>query len=579
MPSTFTKDQQPTIRRLKLKQKHFYILLFGVLCVNFLGLFNDIFDVDSALYACISKHIVNTNDFVNLIVWDKDWLDKPHFPFWVCAISMKILGVNSFAYKLPSFVFFCIGLWYTYKLAKVLYNRTIAQYSVLITGTALHIMLSNNDVRAEAILLGLIMGGIYHLYQFSNKNKVSHLLAAALFSAFAVMTKGVFILIILYSAVWGDLVLRNKWKNIFSIKWIIVVVLTLVFTLPEIFALYYQFDAHPEKIVFGTTNVSGIKFFFWDSQFGRFFNSGPIKGEGDPFFFLHTVLWAFAPWALIAYAGLFIELYQRVKKGIVADEYITVCGFGVIFIIFSISKFQLPHYTNIVFPLLAIHTSQTLVRWSDQKKWIEQVSKISIQLYCGLFFMICIGIMFFYFNEVQYLGATLSGILLGCIVYYNLKKGTVQKHIVMGIICSLIMGTFIHEVFYKDVLTYQGGTAAARYLNEEFEEREVHQDVESWLFQFYLNAKHQSSIDLESLQNTPPESRPLIYTDYSFLKKLEKNNIPYQIINQYGSFHITTMNLAFLNAETRASSLDTLLIIDLKIPQLSKTNECEKKNL
>ena len=36
------------------------------------------------------------------------------------------------------------------------------------------------------------------------------------------------------------------------------------------------------------TSVSGIRFFFWDSQFGRFFNTGPIKGSGDPFFYFHT---------------------------------------------------------------------------------------------------------------------------------------------------------------------------------------------------------------------------------------------------------------------------------------------------
>jgi 4-amino-4-deoxy-L-arabinose transferase-like glycosyltransferase len=35
------------------------------------------------------------NDFVNLYN-NTDWLDKPHFPFWITATSLKILGVNSF---------------------------------------------------------------------------------------------------------------------------------------------------------------------------------------------------------------------------------------------------------------------------------------------------------------------------------------------------------------------------------------------------------------------------------------------------------------------------------------------------
>ncbi|NME68302.1 ArnT family glycosyltransferase [Flammeovirga aprica] len=564
-----------------MKQKHFIILLLGVLSVNAFGLFNDVFDVDSALYASISKHIVVTSDYINLIVQEKDWLDKPHFPFWVCAISMNIFGINGFAYKLPSFIFFCIGLWYTYKLAEVLYNKKIAQYSVLITGTALHIMLSNNDVRAETILLGLIMGGIYHLYQFSNKNIILHLFAGALFSAFAVMTKGIFILIILYSAIWGDLILRNKWKSILHFRWLLVLFLTLIFTLPEIYALYVQFDAHPEKVVFGTTNVSGIKFFFWDSQFGRFFNSGPIKGEGDPFFFLHTVLWAFAPWVLIAYSGIIEAAYQRIKKGISADEYVTVCGFTFIFFIFSISKFQLPHYTNIVFPLLGIHAAHTIVNWSEKKTWINKITKISIQLYAGLFLLVCIGIMSFYFNEINTLGIALSIALLSCIIFFKLKiaDNIQQKFIVMGVISSLILGTFVHEVFYKDVLTYQGGVNAARYINDEHQDREVHLGLVSWPAQFYLKGNYRTQIELNTLKNQPIEDRPLLVANSSHIKTLRENDIPFRLIKRYGSFHITTLNAEFLNANTREASLDTLLIIDLNTKQFFKTDEYEEKNL
>lgn len=68
-------------------------------------------------------------------------------------------------------------------------------------------------------------------------------------------------------------------------------IILLIFISPELICLYIQFDSHPEKIVFGNTHVSGIRFFFWDSQFGRFFNTGPIKGKGDPFFlYAHVIV-------------------------------------------------------------------------------------------------------------------------------------------------------------------------------------------------------------------------------------------------------------------------------------------------
>jgi hypothetical protein len=89
-------------------------------------------------------------------------------------------------------------------------------------------------------------------------------------------------------AIGGHLLITRQWKQLFSVKWLIAAALILIFIVPELYCLYVQFDAHPEKLIFNTHNVSGIKFFFWDSQFGRFFNTGPIKGHGDPFFFVHT---------------------------------------------------------------------------------------------------------------------------------------------------------------------------------------------------------------------------------------------------------------------------------------------------
>ncbi|MBL0132485.1 MAG: hypothetical protein IPP43_16420 [Chitinophagaceae bacterium] len=93
------------------------------------------------------------------------------------------------------------------------------------------------------------------------------------------MTKGVFTLIPVGAAMAGELIIKKNWKELFHWKWLVAGALLVVFISPELYSLWYQFDRHPEKTVFGKTNVSGIRFFLWDSQFGRFLNSGPIKGK------------------------------------------------------------------------------------------------------------------------------------------------------------------------------------------------------------------------------------------------------------------------------------------------------------
>lgn len=115
------------------------------------------------------------------------------------------------------------------------------------------------------------------------------------------MTKGPFVLIPVASVAMLPALLRRepvRWG-----RWALGVGLVCLFLTPELYCLYRQFDAHPEKLVFERTQVSGVRWFLWDSQFGRFTNTAAIRGPGEPSFFFHTVLWAFFPWGFLLYAA------------------------------------------------------------------------------------------------------------------------------------------------------------------------------------------------------------------------------------------------------------------------------------
>ncbi len=88
------------------------------------------------------------------------------------------------------------------------------------------------------------------------------------------MTKGPFVVICIAAGFIVEWAVKKQWSQFINYKWYVAILLIALFSLPELYCLYVQFDMHPEKIVFGQTNVSGIRFFFWDSQFGRFFNNG-----------------------------------------------------------------------------------------------------------------------------------------------------------------------------------------------------------------------------------------------------------------------------------------------------------------
>jgi 4-amino-4-deoxy-L-arabinose transferase-like glycosyltransferase len=252
-----------------------------------------------------------------------------------------------------------MGAYYTYLFAKKYYSKQVGFWAAFFLLSAQHILLSDNDIRAEAYLTGLLIAAIYHFAVCLDDKKNTHLIIAVFFSACAVMTKGVFTLIPVAGAIAGNLILKKRWKELFHIRWVFALLLLVIFISPEIYSLWQQFDRHPEKTVFGETGVSGIRFFLWDSQFGRFFNTGPIKGKGDPSFFLHTLLWAFLPWSIVMYMSL-VHKFKGIKQQIAfeANEWYSLLGSLSALIIFSLSKFQLPYYTNIIFPLLAILTAR-----------------------------------------------------------------------------------------------------------------------------------------------------------------------------------------------------------------------------
>ena len=111
------------------------------------------------------------------------------------------------------------------------------------------------------------------------------------------MTKGVFTLITISSGLCCMWAYQGRWRELLRWKWLAALTVTLLCVMPEVLALYRQFDMHPEKTVFDQTGVSGIRFFLWDSQFGRFFNVGPITNkDGNKLFFVLVFLWAFLPW-------------------------------------------------------------------------------------------------------------------------------------------------------------------------------------------------------------------------------------------------------------------------------------------
>ena len=312
---------------------------------------------DPIVYAVLAKNIVQSNNWSDLIYRGTDWLDKPHFPFWINAVFFKLFGTSVRTYVFCGMVFHFIGSVYTGLIAKRLFNRRIGLLAVLLYLSTLHLLSSSVDVRAEAYLLGLIIPACYYWLKYDSSSKAKYLLAASLLSACSLMTKGPFVVIVVFSGILATGCWKEWLRKAVSLKWILGYAVTLIFTLPELISLYLQFDLHKDKVVFGKTGVSGVAWFFWGSQFGRFLGTGQIRQHAwDPFFYMHTLLWSLMPWTLVFLLALIWHIRSRKSLDCKVRSSLQYLHMTIwpMFIVFSLAKFHLDHYINIILPFTVI---------------------------------------------------------------------------------------------------------------------------------------------------------------------------------------------------------------------------------
>jgi 4-amino-4-deoxy-L-arabinose transferase-like glycosyltransferase len=532
------------------------------IALNANGLFIDILEPDGALYATIAKRIALTGDWINLWAEGHDWLDKPHLPFWLSAISFKIFGINAFAYKLPGFICWLLSGWYTYKIAAAFCDKYTARFAVVIYIFSLHAILNNFDVRAEPFLTAFSIAAIYYLYKAQLTGKLFPLVLASLMAAFSVMTKGIFVLITIGSGFIIYWIVSGEWKQFVNYRWYLFVILVLLFITPELYCLYQQFDLHPEKVVFGKTNVSGIRFFFWDSQFGRFFNTGPITGSGEPTFFLHTTLWAFLPWSILFYIAVFQLLRKAGNSDINDKKRWIIYGSALItFLLFSFSGFQLPHYISILFPQFAIITAAYLTKVTSNRAF-NRIRNWQYFLIATAVLAVC---LLSYYSKIGYSLLVPAFALVIAIAAIFFTGDKLAKVVTVGAAFSVILFSFLFNFFYPQLLKYQAGMMAGKFLKEKklpLKAYILKPVFYTYSYEFYAPGFVERIENFDNLQEIlTSQNTGAFYTSENTLLELKQNGFSFDVLQKFSYYQISMLKGEFLDPSTRPAQLETMCLI------------------
>ncbi len=415
-------------------------------------------DIDASQYASISREMLENKSYLQVFDLGNDYLDKPPMLFWLSALSMKLLGVHDWAYRLPSFLFAVLAVYATYQLALLFYKKEIAQLSAMVLASCQALFLITHDVRCDTMLMGWVAFGLWQMAAWYQTKSWKHFLLAFIAIACGMMTKGPIALMVPAFALVPHFILRREWKQLFRWEYLLGVIIIAIMLIPMSIGLYQQFDLHPGKLINGEPINSGLRFYYWTQSFGRYTGENHFNEMNHFTFLLENMIWSFLPWIFFFLIGLGFALKDLIaKKFRLADkeEWISTGGFIVTYCILARSQAQLPHYIFVVFPLAAIVTAKFLYRllFTDELlKWKKPLLIFHAFIFT-LLWAAAIVLMTWPFEEVPKFVAALAA--FGLIVFLRIlfsKKNQLPVLLTIALFTVTSVNIFLSTAFYPNVL-------------------------------------------------------------------------------------------------------------------------------
>ncbi|MFS4494626.1 ArnT family glycosyltransferase [Maribacter sp. 2308TA10-17] len=550
-----------------ISNTRYWFLLFLVVLVYIAGMFVKLFENDSAQFAVMAMRMVQENDFLSLFKGPEEYLDKPHMHYWLAALSYKIFGIHEWAYRIPGILATLLGAYSCFGLGRLLYNRETGKLAALIFMTAQTIMLSAIDVRTDAVLTGFTVLAIWQLATYIETKSFKNIVLGAFAAGIAFSTKGQIALLVIGFPLLCHLAYTRKWKRFLSWKVLVAILIFAIAIAPMLYAYYHQFDLHPEKIIRGKGERSGIFFIFWEQSFERMSGAGMGKNSSDYFFFFHTFLWVFLPWTILGLAAYGSRIKTLIKLKFKYNskyEFLTLGGITLIFIVISFAQFKLPHYLNITMPLFSVLTASYLYSLYKltKKKTIKVL--LGVQYFIlSLVFIASMLICFYVFKFESNYSYILLGSAFAVIIYFCLKREEYYLRIItLSVYSSLLLNAVLNMHFYPSLLEYQAGSSMAETIAENNIPIDNIYKVSThhtWALDFY-NKKPVKITTMGELNN---KSNIWVYVDDLQLKELQ--NLGFDWDRQYteDQFRITRLQAKFLDPATRKKVLNKRHLIHI----------------
>lgn len=548
--------------------------LIAAICIYLLAIPVDIMDVDAAQYASMSREMIDRGDYLHIFDRSHPYLDKPPFIFWISAGFYQIFGVNNLAFKLPAILFALLGIFSVFRFARLWYDRETALLAAVILATTQGYFHFTNDVRTDVYLTNSAIAAVWLLSEQIKSPKSWYWIPAFFFIGIGMLAKGPLGIVAPGLAIGTHLLITKNWSGIFKWQWLAGLVVTAIVLSPMLYGLYSQYDLHPETLVNNRTHVSGLRFYFWEQSFGRITGENVWKNDSGPFFFIHSFAWSFLPWALFFFAALIHLVRSIIQHGfnmVLAKqrEWISLGGVILPFIALSASRYKLPHYIYVVFPLAAVIAAHYLISLYRNRQEVGFVWLRGVHTFVLFGAWAFVGVIFIWFFPITNPLLILTAMLgFASFIFFAFSKKVLFWHRLIGTSLASILSVNVLMAthFYPEVLNYQSGGKIGKYFLENNlpKDQLFNLNVSSRSLDVYAQTIS-DDIRIDQVDSLL-ERYPTIYlfTDEAGKSDLTKGGFTTRLIQKRDDFPATLLRMNFGNPQKRPETLRPRYLLELR---------------
>ena len=286
-----------------------------------------LFDLDEGAFSEATVEMIHSGNYLSTTLNGEPRYDKPILIYWLQAASVRMLGVSELAFRLPSSA--CASLWamavygFTWRQTR---DRRAALFAAGSLALSLMPGLIGHAAIADALLNLLIALSLLDIYRYSESPGLGRLLRVYLWMALGFLAKGPIavalpLVVSLIHFTWQRRPKQWLLAVLNPLGWLVFLAVVGAWVVP----LYRQ--DHGEF----------LRHFLFEHNLGRY--QAPLQGHGGgPWFYF---VWL--PVLVLPFTALLPGVYARARSSDLLDRFLLI-WFATVFVFFSFSATQLPHY-------------------------------------------------------------------------------------------------------------------------------------------------------------------------------------------------------------------------------------------